>query len=296
MQDNKTLIYGAIAGLVLLWGTAFTLIGYAVDYVSPVWIVATRTTIAAIVLTAYTLLRGHRFPPLKDKRWLWYLAIGFIGLTLPFYFTARGQMHVDSGLAAILIGFMPMITIVLAHFFVEGEALNWRRWIGFVVGFIGIVLLFLPEPFAWELISNWKSQGFILLSAVCYSVMVILVKRAPKTPASLGTAMMLIMGAAMSLVWAVVMDGVPPSLPPTSVMLALAALAVGATGFANILYFRLVEVRGPGLIAKINYIVPICSLIAGIIFLNEQFSMRAVLAMAVIITGLLIVRSGDTKS
>jgi len=287
METRQSLFYGAVILTILFWGTAYTLIGYSVEYVSPAWIVAVRTTIAAIVLTIYALLRGHRFPNLRDPVWQWYGFMGFIGLTLPFYLNARGQVHVESGLTAVLAGVMPLITIVLAHFFVKGEHLSWRKGIGFLIGFVGIVLLFLPMPLKWDLIETWRSQGLILLTAVCYAATTIIAKRAPETSASIGAAMMLLAASIMSLGWAI-STGIPETLPPGSAIVALVLLALGGTGIVQILYLRIIKIKGPSYIAKMVYLVPVFSIIAGIIFLDEPFSWRSVTALGIIFIGLYI--------
>ena len=295
MHDNKNLLYFAALALILIWGTAYTLVGYTVDYISPVWMVAARTFIAAVLLVGYALLRGHKFPSLKDKRWRWYPIMGVIGSAAPFYFTAKGQINVESGLTSILVGFMPLLTIVMAHFFIKTEPLNPRKALGFFIGFLGIIILFLPDPFRWELISNWKGQGFIIIAATFYASLTIIAKRAPDTPASVGAAMMLISAAFFSMI-AALYAGVPSELPPAPAMISLLALAVGSTGFAQIIYLRVIQMSGPSFIAKLNYLVPICSLIAGIVFLDEAFKWRSVVALVIVFTGLLIARSAKSAN
>ena len=294
MQDRKPLFYAACIAIVVIWGTAYTLIGYIVDTVSPAWLVAVRTVIAAFVLVTYALWRGHRFPPLSDPRWRWYSLMGLIGMALPFYFTASGQKVIESGLTAILAGVMPLFTIVLAHFFIKDERLTWRKSFGFLIGFAGLIFLFVPIPFKLQLISEWRAQGLILLTALCYAVLTIIAKRAPHTPASLGAAMMLIAAATASLLFAL-STGLPKSIPPNSALIALVVLAVGATGFAQILYLRLVQISGPSLIARLVYLVPVCSIIAGILFLGEAFSWRTVFAMVIVTAGMYIARGGEQK-
>ncbi len=295
MQDNKTLKYLSFFTLIIVWGTAFTFIGYAVDYISPAWMVSIRTIIAAFILVLYAKVRGHKLPKLSDKCWLWYGFMGLIGSALPFNLTAMGQQTVDSGLTAILVGFMPLITIVLAHFLIHGEPLTWRKSIGFFIGFLGIVVLFLPDPFKWELINNWRGQGMIILSAVCYSVLAITAKRAPKIANSLGAAMMLISAAIFSTLWAIP-TGISYELPPVSVIIVLLVMAIGTNSFAQILYLRVIEAYGPSTVAKINYVVPICSLFAGMLFLDEVISLRSIYAMMIIFAGLLIARSGRNRN
>jgi drug/metabolite transporter (DMT)-like permease len=85
-------------------------------------------------------------------------------------------------------------------------------------------------------------------------------------------------------------------VPPTPAILSIIGLAVGSTGLANILFLKLVQETGPSFVARINYIVPICSLVAGMIFLSEPFQWRAVIAMIVVIAGLIVAASASNTA
>lgn len=289
----RLILYCAI--LVIVWGSAFTFIGHAVQYVSPAYLVASRTIVGSIFLTIFMYWRGHRFPKLTDPLWLWFALLGLIGMAAPFLFTAKGQVHVDSGLTSILIGFMPLVTIVLAHFFIKGEQLSLRKLLGFIVGFIGIVILFMPDTLSFELIKDWHAQSLILIAAVLYAFTTVIIKRAPAVQASVGAAMLVICSAIWSILWLICTD-MPTSLPPQPAIWSLIALGIGSTGFAQITYIRVIQMSGPTLIAKINYVVPIFALICGITFLNEPFNPRAVLALCIVFLGLLIARSSKAKN
>ena len=52
--------------LILIWGSAFTLVGAAVRTLSPEWLVGYRMIIGAAFVLTYSRLIGHRLPPLKD--------------------------------------------------------------------------------------------------------------------------------------------------------------------------------------------------------------------------------------
>ena len=290
--DNRLKLYTICSIIVVVWGTAYTMVGHAVKYIDPAWVASFRTFLAAFVLVAYAFLSGNKFPSIKEKVWHWYIALGFLGMAAPFYLIARGQVHVESGMAGILSGFMPLITIVMAHFLVAGERLNVRKTIGFVLGFIGIVILFMPDIESLELASNWRSQLLIVLAAVCYASATIIAKKAPTVKPSVGAAMMAIFGAILSFIFAL-FSGFPTTVPPASATLAVVGLAVGSTGIANILFLRLIQETGPSFVARINYLVPICAFIAGMIFLSEPFEWRSVVAMVVVISGLAVAGSAN---
>lgn len=283
--------------LVVTWGGAFTLISVGVKYLSPAWLVVYRLLFGCVLITAYMYMRGLRFPKLNDKRWLWYGVLGITGMSLPFFLVSTGQVVVESGLSAIIIGSMPLMTIILAHFFVN-ERLTPRKLLGFVIGFLGIIVLFLPDSFSFELIKDWRSQGLILMGAALYAVTTVGAKRAPETPSTVAAAMMLVSAVLSALIGAMMMDGLNGAVPPPesllTVILTVAGLGIGSTAIATIVYLFVIEKTGPSVIAKVNYFVPVTSVCFGLFFLSEDFTLRMVFAFVIILLGILISRESKT--
>jgi len=298
-KTSKLQLYLIVAVVVFIWSTAYTLMYYTVysGGFPPEWIPAARTILPAIAITLYVYWRGMKLPTLTDKRWFWYGLMGFLGMTAPFFLLAKGNAHgVESGMSSILTnGVTPLFTILLAHFLIKSERLSWRKSIGFLIGFVGVVLLFLPEDLNLHLIQNWQAQLFILTVALSYALAAIVAKRAPDTTASVGAAIMLITAAITALIIAVP-SGMPGGNYSGGVLLALFILTIFSTGLSDILYLKVIKMSGPSMIAKINYLVPVFALIFGIIFLSEEFSWRSIAAMMIIITGLLIARIDEKAS
>ena len=274
--------------LVIIWGGAYTMVGVGVRHLSPIWLVAYRLVIGAVLVTLYALGRGQRFPKISDPRWRWYLMLGITGSVLPFYLLSSGQVTVDSGIASIIVGAMPIMTIILAHFFAD-EKLTPLKLFGFFIGFLGIVILFLPDDFSLSLIGDWKAQMLIVGGAVCYAFTTVFAKRAPPTPSGIAGAMMLIWAAAIGGVWALA-TGLPEgSISPIGHLMAW-GLGIGSTGVATVLYLWVIEKTGPTMLAKINYFTPVVSVIFGVWLLQEPFTWRLILSFAVIVLGILIAR------
>ncbi|PHR57671.1 MAG: hypothetical protein COA43_11685 [Robiginitomaculum sp.] len=296
IKTNRLYLYSIIALVVFIWGTGYPLMNYAIYQKGfpAEWMPAVRTTLPALAVTAYLYMRGLKLPPLKDKRWFWFALMGFFGMTAPFYLIAKGfELGVESGMASILVnGAMPLFTIILAHFFVRAERLSWRVTIGFITGTFGVIVLFLPEDLNWSFIDNWSAQGVMLSVGLSYALAAIVAKRAPETPASIGAAIMLITASITALMIAAP-SGLPTNAFPSGVIIALFALSIIYTGVSDILYLEIIKRSGPSMIGKINYIIPVFTVIFGILFLHEGFSWRTIAAMMIIITGLLIARISE---
>ena len=287
---STTTFIGIALFLIIVWGSAFTMVGVAVRTLSPEWLVSYRMIVGAMLVLFYAYIMGHRLPPLRDVRWIWYFAMAITGASLPFVLIANGQQTVDSGITAIIVGTMPLITIILAHFFTT-EKLNRWKLTGFLMGFIGIIILFLPKDLSWTLVADWPAQLLILAGSACYAVTTILASRAPETPSPLAAAMMLILGAALSTLWAASISG-PPPMPDMPALLCVLGLGLGSTAIATITYLWVIDTVGPSVMARINYFVPVCSVILGVALLNETLDWRIFVSLFVILIGVIISRFG----
>lgn len=281
------------AVLVLIWGGAYTMVGVGVRHMSPINLVAYRLVIGAVLVTGYAYSRGQRFPKLSDPRWRWYLMLGITGSVLPFFLLSTGQVTVDSGIASIIVGAMPIMTIILAHFF-AGEGLTPMKMLGFFIGFLGIVVLFLPDDFSLSVIGDWKAQLLCVAGAACYAFTTVFAKRVPKTPSAIGGAMMLtcasIIGVAAALI-----SGLPERSPAMMGHLMALGLGIGSTGIATVLYLWVIEKTGPTMLAKINYFTPVASVFLGVWLLDEPFTWRVALSFAIIILGIVIARQKTSQ-
>ena len=280
--------------LIMIWGSAFTMVGVAVRYIAPIWVVAFRLSVGAILLTSYMYLRGHRFPPLTDKRWIWYSFMALTSSVIPFFLLGTGQKTVDSGLTAILVGCMPLLTIIMAHF-VTDEKLTPLRVVGFAIGLIGIVILFFPDDLSANLVRHWQAQLLIVSAAFFYALTTVVAKIAPKTPSTIAAAMMMLMAAIFGLLVAV-LTGVDGAIAPTGKALTtfwmVIGLGLGSSGIAAIMYLYIIDVAGTSIMAGINYFVPVASVVFGVWFLHEALSWRTFVSFGVIVLGVMISRRG----
>ncbi|MEM9234766.1 MAG: DMT family transporter, partial [Pseudomonadota bacterium] len=123
-----------LAAVVVFGGSSFSAIKVAVDAAPPSVVAAGRLWVAAVLLIAYMVSTGRRFPPLIENRriaapWLFAVAIGAAGYSIPMFMFPYAQQTVSSLLAGIYMAFMPIVTVVLAALF-AGEALTKNKILG----------------------------------------------------------------------------------------------------------------------------------------------------------------------
>ena len=140
MSASAVRNWGLLLALVAMWGSAFMFMKIGVATVPPATLAASRIVLAAALLYCLMRARGLTLPP-PGRRWLPLTALGILGNALPFFLIAWGQQTIDSALAGILISAMPLVTMVLAHFFVSGEHIIRHRALRLAEGFAGGVVL-----------------------------------------------------------------------------------------------------------------------------------------------------------
>ncbi|MEH6443985.1 MAG: DMT family transporter [Oceanospirillaceae bacterium] len=281
-QINWLMFYS----LVFMWGTSFLVTSVAVDQFSPIQISTLRITLGALVLLLAARIRGKQLP--RDlMSWLYLALFGVMGNALPFFLISWGQQSVSSGTTGVLMAFMPLITMVLAHYFVDNEKLNRYKVIGCCVSLGGVALLLGPQI---EGSHSVIAQLAIFCATVSYASNTIFIRRLPKFDPLVGGAGMLIAASAISIPVALYQGFDNISTPSMSSVYAIIWLGIIPTGMASILYFALVGRAGPSFISNVNYLVPVLAFFSGIVILNEEMTSLSLISVAIILSGIALTR------
>lgn len=283
--------WALLAALVVLWGSNFMFIKLGVATVPPATLVAGRLVIGALILVAVVRALGYRFPA-PGRIWLMYAAVAVVGNSLPFMLIAWGQRTIDSALAGILMAIMPLTTLVLAHFFVSGERMTRNRVAGFVLGFVGIVVLM--EPAALTGLGgsgrDILAQLAVLAGAMCFAAQSVLVRVKLSGNVMVASAAILTLAAAISLPIALVTDQPWRLAPSSSSFWAVVWIGIGPTALATLVYLKLIESAGPTFMSMVNYCVPVVAVFLGVALLGEAPGVNAYTGLILILSGIALSR------
>jgi drug/metabolite transporter (DMT)-like permease len=281
----------ALLTLVVFWGSSFALTKTAVSTIAPEWVVAGRLCAAALILLASCVLTGRRIP-WGNKLWAWYVWLAFVGNVVPFYLITWGTLHIASGVAGILMAFVPLSIIVLAHFVLPDEKLNRHKVLGFSIGFVGVIALFGVDK-----ITNFSGQGLafwgqiaVIGATVCYAVHSISARLMPKTgPVEMSAAVMLLASAG-SVITALITA--PSGLANADLLSGSSILVLGIfpTALASILLYHMLATAGPSFVSYCNYLIPAFAIIVGVVIMGEEISTSALLGLVFIMSGIAISR------
>lgn len=290
MQQQRTLAdWALLSALVVMWGSSFMFNKLGVATVPPLTLVAGRLTLGALTLLVLLYSRDLRLPPLGSI-WIAYGVLGVVGNALPFFLITWGQLVVDSALAGILMAGMPLATLVLAHFLVQGERMTGARVLGFALGFMGIV--FLMEPAAVAGIGGAArqviSQLSILCGALCYSANSVMARLLVRSDFLVAATATLLVSALLVIPLALVVDEPWNLRPSFSSTAAIVWLGVGPTAIATIFYFRLISSAGPTFMSLVNYLSPAIAVFLGVVLLGEEPGVNAYAGLVLILTGIAV--------
>ena len=209
------------------------------------------------------------------------------GNALPFFLITWGQQSVTSGVAGMIMAIMPLMTMVFAHYLVEGETLNRYKIIGFTLGITGVVVLLGPvfEGGGHEF---WGGLA-IFTAATCYAVNAILIKRLPRFSPMVGAGGVLVMASFIILPFWLLLAPANNNISQDS-MIAVIWLGIGPTGIATIILFAVIDRAGPTFLSTINYLIPVVAFFCGAWLLAEPVSWQHFVALAAILGGIAITR------
>ena len=196
------------------------------------------------------------------------------------------------------MGAIPLMIVVTAHFFLPDEKLTWQKFFGFVLGFIGLIILLDPKA-----ITNFSMGGEALIGELailggcaCYTIHSISAKHLGFELPYQQAAGVIIAGAIMALVFALIVNPTGLQNQPAEALWATVGLGILPTAIATLLMYTAMERSGPSFVATSNYLVPVFALLLGAIVLNETLDIKIILALAFILVGIAVSRYGPRKA
>jgi len=266
-----------------VWGGSFIFNAILIRELGPLWVTALRVSIGAAGCWGFLVVMRKPVPR-EPELWFKLGMLGVLSYAIPFALFPLAQANLASGVAAIINALTPIMTVIVAHFWVNGERMTMNKCVGVIVSFAGVAILASP---ALQMEGNSKiwAIGACLLATVCYALALNIARSFRNVEPTALTALALTGAsvAALPLAWAV--EGVPTLTNPET---WAAALAIGliSTAFTFQIMYRLLPLVGATNFSTTTLIAPISAIILGTLFLGELILPSHLLGMLVIFLGL----------
>jgi drug/metabolite transporter (DMT)-like permease len=270
-----------LATVALLWGASFMFIKIAVRELAPATLVLGRIGIGALTLAFIVpLMVGGRATAAAIRANLgWLVLVGLVNMAVPFWLLSWGETRIDSGLASIIQGAVPIFNAVIAFGFFRDVRVTGLRLAGVAIGFVGVALLVGAQP-------HGKVLGALAVvgMALCYAVGQLFAARhlsmvQPPVVALATTAVAALAMLPLGLAQA------PHHVPHWKTIGAVRALAIPLTALAFLLFYAIIVGAGAAYASLVTYLVPPIALLYGAIFLGERFGAAAIGGLALILGG-----------
>lgn len=281
--------------LAVSWSGSYAAVKIGLDGFGPFTIVAGRLLIGAGMLYVIMRFRAGQLP-VNGPALLAYAVPALFGNLVPFLLIGFGELHVDSGLAALLMGIAPVVTVMLAPLLITDEYLTPRSLFGIAFGLAGLLVLVGTTALS-GLGQHVTGQLAILGAALCYAGTTLYVRRWITLPPLQMATGSLVLSAIPATIGAFALE--PPfetgNAGPAPI-LALLYLGVCSTAVATLIYFYLVPHLGAGRMQQINFVVPALGTLFGVALLEEPLQANALASLALITIAVYLVTSARRPS
>jgi len=281
--------YLALIAVCLIWGTTYLAIRMALECFPPLLLIPTRFLLSGSILLAATVLRGGRLPRGRDliaACLSGVLVLGFGNGGLVF-----AEQWVPSGLACLMLTISPFWMVGVEAFLPGGEPLHLPSIAGMIVGLCGSALLFAPGLHTGA-INRHLLDGFLILQLAMagWAFGSIYQRR------QIGAAHPIVIGAVQQL--AAGMAGVPLALAFHAHPIHWSARGVAAllylVMFGSIVgysaYIYALDRLPVAIVSTYSYVNSVVAVTLGWLFYREPFGVREGTAMAIIFTGVALVK------
>ncbi|HYL39961.1 MAG TPA: DMT family transporter, partial [Candidatus Binatus sp.] len=208
-----------------------------------------------------------------------------------FALITTAERSVDSNLAAILNGTVPLFAIVFAALFLHDEPLTLNRLAGLVVGYLGVIVLVSKTLLSGGTTSSLEGELALVASAVCYGGGAVYARRnvrglRPMIPALFQVGFAFVIVASIALLTEPVTSGWTGNA-----IVAVVWLGLLGSGFAYLANFRLLSRIGATRTSLVAYLLPVVGIISGALMFGEQVDARLIGGTALVLGGVALVNS-----
>jgi len=270
--------------LAAIWGASYIFLRIASPVLAPAFLIELRVGLAGIALVLYAIVARKHFK--SDGKILPFFIIGALNSAIPFTLISTATIHLTASYGAVINSTTPLFTALVAAIWLK-DSLSWLRSLGLLMGLVGVVVLvgLSPLPLNEEVI---LSIALALIASLCFGISGVYIKLALRNTTSLTLATWQQLAAGILLL-PMAATGVPASFPSWEVVVSVLGLAFLSTSIGYLLFFRLIQSVGPTRTSAVTFLVPVFSIVWGMIFLNESVSLGMLLGFGIVLASVALV-------
>src|SRR6202162_3017669 len=275
--------------LCAVWSSTWLAIKIGLRDLPPISFVAIRFLIAIIVLIAVSIGRV-RLLPMRRNYYAVLAITGILMFAVNYTLLFWAELHVSSGLAAVLQATIPIFGMIFAHWLLPDEPLRLQKVMGAFVALGGVMLICARLLTFHGLLSFWGGIGIALGGGAAAFSNVLMKKRAISLAPAMLAAWQMIFGFIPLLVLGYFVDGSPTRFhwTSTAVFCLLYLAVIGSSLTFLLLYWLLARMTVTNL-QTISLITPPGAVMLGWALGGEKFPLWSLLGGALVLVGVWLI-------
>jgi drug/metabolite transporter (DMT)-like permease len=275
--------------LCLVWSSTWLAIKVGLRDLPPISFVAIRFFIAIIVLLAVSVGRT-RLLPLRRSDYAVLAITGVLMFAVNYTLLFWAELHVSSGLAAVLQATIPMFGLIFAHWMLPDEPLRFQKLAGVIIAIGGVTvicarLLGFNGPLAF-----WGGVAVVFGAGSAAFANVLVKARSIQLAPAMLAAWQMIFGTAPLLVLGFAVDGNPARFHWTSTsVFCLVYLAVIGSALTFLLLYWLLPRLTVAQLQSISLITPPGAVMLGWLLGGETFPISSLFGAALVLVGVWLI-------
>jgi drug/metabolite transporter (DMT)-like permease len=285
----------------IIWGSTYFAIAYVIETMPPLLSMGIRFFIAGVLLSLFVIAtKGFKEMAVPKAEIRTSVILGFVLLGFGLGNVAVAEKHVPSGIVALIIAALPIWIAIFR--FISGERPSIRTWLGLIIGLVGVALLL--KPGSVQSVSGEGSSTVIfymfmvLIGNIGWALGTFLAPRFPLPKNALVFTAYELLSGGVSLTLAGFIKGeeLGDFLDGSNwSWLWFAYLVTFGSIIAYTAYLWLVQNAPVSLTATYAYVNPVIAVALGAIFLDEVITMSYAIGGLIIVLGVLVVVSAESK-
>ncbi len=272
--------------LCVLFGANAVAIKISLVGLGPFTTAAIRFSISSLAIFVWAKATGRPFAFRRDKiADMLFVAVLFTAQLSLFYV---GLSKTNASRGTLIANLQPFFTLFLAHLFIPSDRITLRKLIGILMGFSGIAFVFLEKK---GISAEFRSGDLIMLCATfLWALSAVYVKRIIDDfrPFQL-VFYPIVLSIPVFLVEALLWDARMVVSLNASVVGAVLYQSLVTAAFGFVAWNSLLQRYGAVALHSFLFIMPVSGVVLGGLVLHEPITLRILLALAFIVTGILII-------
>jgi len=279
----------------LLWGSAFPMVkvGFKMLQIEhstggKLYFAAYRFLLAGLMIFAALLFSGTPVLLQRRRDYAVVLLLGLVQTTLQYTFFYIGLSNTTGMKASIISAAGSFFLALFSHWWIEDDSLTFKKSMGLMVGFLGVVLVNLKHN-QFDFSFRLTGEGFILFTAMLSATGMLIVKKsAARIHPPLLSAYQLTLGAAV-LLFITRATGSPAVLhfSPASLLVFLYLSFLSAAAFS--LWYVLVKYNQLTSMAVYRFLIPVSgTFLSAAILPGESLNWVALVSLALVSLGMVL--------